>query len=124
MPSKRGVILEHIAAEICAIFPGNVIRVAIDGVDGAGKTTFADELADTIESRPIIVWDYSIYLDVDFENSIPRCALRGEGNPDPDAEQNRRYIEGQKIYIQNCQPRKRASIVLGNNDLDDPFIVS
>lgn len=215
MPSKRGVILEHIAAEICAIFPGNVVRVAIDGVDGAGKTTFADELADTIESRPIIrasvdffhnprairyrqgkyspsgffedsynydqlfglllnplgpggsgrfhtkafdhridacvespelyaepksillldgiflhraelreLWDYSIYLDVDFENSIPRCALRGEGNPDPDAEQNRRYIEGQKIYIQNCQPGKRASIVLDNNDLDDPFIVS
>ena len=215
MPSRRGVILEHIASEICAIFTGNVIRVAIDGVDGAGKTTFADELADTIESRPIIrasvdffhnprairyrqgkdsplgffedsynydqlfglllnplspggsgrfhtkafdhridacvespelcaepesillfdgiflhraelrdIWEYSIYLDVDFENSIPRCALRGEGNPDPDAEQNWRYIEGQKIYIRNCQPRKWASIVVDNNDLDDPYIVS
>ena len=215
MPSRRGLILEHIAAEICAIFTGNVVRVAIDGVDGAGKTTFADELADTIENRPIIrasvdsfhnprairyrqgkdspsgffedsynyeqlfglllhplgpggsgrfhtqafdhridarvespelhaepesillfdgiflhraelrdIWDYSIYLDVDFENSIPRCALRGEGNLDPDAEQHRRYIEGQKIYIRNCQPGKRASIVLDNNDLDAPFIVS
>ena len=215
MPSGRGVVLEHIAAEICAIFTGNVIRVAIDGVDGAGKTTFADELADTIENRPIIrasvdsfhnpratryrqgkdspsgffedsynyeqlfglllnplgpggsgrfrtqafdhridarvespelyadpksillfdgiflhraelrdIWDYSIYFDVDFENSIPRCVLRGEGNPDPDAEQHRRYIEGQKIYIRNCQPGKRASIVLDNNDLDAPFIVS
>ncbi len=215
MQSKRAVVLQRIAAEIWGNLTDNVIKVAIDGVDGAGKTTFADELAEIIENRPIIrasvdffhnprairyrqgkdsplgffedsynyeellglllnplspggsgrfrtkafdhrtdahvespelyaepesillfdgiflhrpelwdIWDYSIYLDVNFENSIPRCALRGEGNPDPYAEQNRRYIEGQKIYIQNCQPSERATIIVDNNDLDAPFIVS
>ena len=79
MPSRRGVILEHIAGKICAIFTGNVIRVAIDGVDGAGKTTFADELADIIENRPIIrasVDSFEIYAEPESINLLHRFGDR------------------------------------------------
>jgi len=42
-------IVEEIAAEIAAL---ESPRVAIDGVDGAGKTHFADELAGRLEPTP------------------------------------------------------------------------
>jgi len=71
-------------------------------------------------------WDFSILLDVAFEISIPRCALRdqGLGSADPDAPSNRRYVEGQRIYFRDARPRRHASVVIDNNDLSHPQIVS
>jgi uridine kinase len=39
-----------------ALAPDRIVRVAIDGVDGAGKTTFANELAEVVGGlgRPVI----------------------------------------------------------------------
>jgi uridine kinase len=154
-------------------------RVAIDGVDGAGKTMLADALADAIEPRParlsiddflnpeevrwaqgrrspvgyfydshdldafvaavdatqgqlivdgifthrdelVGLWDYSVWLDVPFEVSIPRGAARGYGDPDLNAESNVRYVEGQKLYIATCNPRERANVVIDNTDVTAP----
>jgi uridine kinase len=71
-------------------------------------------------------WDFSILLDVDFAISIPRCALRdsGVGSADPNAPSNRRYVEGQRIYFRDAEPRRHASVVIDNNDLGHPRIVS
>jgi pantothenate kinase-related protein Tda10 len=43
--TKREQLLQIIAAKIAGLPATSVARVAVDGVDGAGKTTFADELA-------------------------------------------------------------------------------
>jgi uridine kinase len=67
-------------------------------------------------------WDYSIWVDVAFEVSIPRGALRGVGNADPRHPSNRRYVEGQRIYIRECAPAQRATLVLDNTVLDAPVI--
>jgi uridine kinase len=194
-------------------------RVGIDGVDGAGKTTFADELALTLEGlgrtairasidgfhnprvvryrmgsrspegyfldsydypslrdvlldplgpggsgryrtavfdylsdspvsaperrarpedvlvfdgiflhRPELrgVWDLSVFLDVAFDVSISRCARRdpGFGPSDPEAEDNRRYVEGQRLYLRWCEPRRQATIVVDNNDLAAPYLAT
>lgn len=196
-----------------------VLRVAVDGVDGAGKTTFADELAASLRSlgrevirasvdgfhqaravryrlgrdspegfyrdsydyaglrralldplgpdgsmryqtaifdvdadqsvsqpeltappgsilivdglflhRPELrsVWDDSVFLRVDFAVSVPRGAARGPGfgSPDPAAESNRRYIGGNQLYFREANPEKWAGVVVDNNDLNAPFIVS
>ena len=69
-------------------------------------------------------WDYSVFLDVGFDVSIPRGAQRGTGSPDPDAESNRRYVEGQRIYLAQCDPRALASIVVDNRDLAAPVITA
>ena len=66
-------------------------------------------------------WDFSIFLNVAFENSIPRGATRGEGSPSIFAPSNNRYIEGQQIYFSECQPRDHASLVIDNNSLEKPF---
>ena len=52
----RHVQLQRIAAQIAEVRRGHTVRVAIDGVDGAGKTTLADELAPLLVrmGRPVI----------------------------------------------------------------------
>jgi len=215
MTQRRQVVAE-IAARILAIAKPGVLCVAVDGVDGAGKTTFADELAEPLRAsgRTVIrasvdvfhnprairyrqgresprgffedsydyrllaallldplsgrgdrrfrriafdhrrdaritseeeeappgsilvfdgiflhraelrgYWHYSVFLDVPFEVSIPRGAQRGEGSSDPGAPSNRRYVEGQRIYLATCNPRELATVVVDNTDLDEPFVV-
>jgi uridine kinase len=216
--SARQQVLEGVAARVLETSSPFVLRVAIDGVDGAGKTTFADELAEVLEAsgrgvirasvdgfhhpasvryrlgrgspegfyrdsydyralkkvlldplspggsgryctavydveiekpvgmseklaapdsillldgiflhRPELrdYWDVSVWLEVPFEVSVPRGAGRGPGfgSPDPDAESNRRYVEGQKLYRLEVTPQRHATLVIDNNDLDAPFIV-
>jgi uridine kinase len=215
----RQTVLGHVATTVLELpvpaAPG-VLRVAIDGVDGAGKTTFADELAEALapsgretirasvdgfhhpkaaryrlgrhspegffldsynydelrarlleplgpggsgtyrtaafdhrldgpvtsparraDAGAILVldgiflhrpelrryWDYSIFLDVPFDISIPRGAQRGEGSPDPHAPENRRYVEGQRLYLHDCEPKRRASLIIDNEVLASPRIL-
>lgn len=42
---QRQILIEHVAAAIAGLPAAPVLRVGIDGVDGAGKTVFGDELA-------------------------------------------------------------------------------
>jgi uridine kinase len=216
MPDRKKV-LRHIADIILELPSVHVSRVGIDGVDGAGKTIFGDELAGLLamSGRSIIrasvdsfhnpknkryrlgknspegffldsynypqlkevlldplspsgtgryrtaifdcrldssvssleeqaisgsilvfdgiflhrpdlrtYWDFSIFLEVGFDISIPRGAQRGEGSSDPRSPENRRYVEGQKIYLRECDPKKYATIVINNENLVSPYIVT
>jgi uridine kinase len=209
-PAVRTELLSVTATEVLG---AGARRVAIDGVDGAGKTHFADELAAVLTTRGVPVvrasadgfhhppairhargrgspegyfhdsydyarltgllldplgpdgsgrfvravydvhaespvdagtetaepgailvldgifthrdelvryWDYSVWLEVPFDVSIPRGAARGYGDPDPAAPSNRRYIEGQRLYLATCAPRSRATAVVDNTDLARP----
>lgn len=215
--TRRSATLAAVAdAVVARTAPPSVLGVAIDGVDGAGKSVFADQLAALLERRgisvlrasvdgfhhpaevrhrkgrsspegffrdsydyaalrelllepllvrgerrvvraiydvraeapvePVLVsvpdvdvlifdglflhreelrdlWDYSVFLDVSFEISIPRGAGRGYGDPRPAAASNRRYVEGQRLYLRECEPHRRASCVIDNNDLADAHMV-
>ncbi len=214
---QRAQLIAQIAEPILALSNPRVLFVAIDGVDGAGKTTFADELAAVLatSARPIIrasvdsfhnpraaryrqgrssprgffedsydyaklreyllaplspggtlrfrraafdvdrdtpvvaseelaplgsilvldgiflhreslrrYWNFSVLLEVGFEISIPRGAQRGAGSPDPRAPSNRRYVQGQEIYLEECNPREHATLVVNNEDLEEPRIVT
>ena len=48
-------VLEEIATFIGCYKPEQIVRVAVDGVDGVGKTTFADKLGSVVEliGRPV-----------------------------------------------------------------------
>lgn len=65
-------------------------------------------------------WDYSIFLDVNFDISARRCNHRDKPPNNPARE--KRYIEGQKIYLSRCSPKRYASIIIDNNDLNNPVI--
>lgn len=46
--SNRVEILQQVASTILVAPPTQMVRVGIDGVDGAGKTVFGDELAQVL----------------------------------------------------------------------------
>jgi uridine kinase len=54
-PARRAV-LDRVARAVLALPPTGIVRIGIDGVDGAGKSTLADELRDRLASsgRPVI----------------------------------------------------------------------
>ncbi len=213
---RRQAVLRSVAERILETRSHGILRVAVDGVDGAGKTTFADELAPLLEpsgrdiirasvdgfhrprrvryrlgrgspegfyrdsydydalkqnlldplspggsgcyrtavynvdaETPVTVpeqqaapgaillldgiflhrpellgyWDASVWLEVAFSVSIPRSAQRGVGSPDLHAPQNRRYVEGQKLYLSETNPQQHATFVINNDDLHAPYVV-
>jgi len=213
---KREQLLVEVAGRMVLAHPDRTLRVAIDGVDGAGKTSFADELGGFVaaKGRPVIrasvdgfhnpravryhrgrhsplgffedsydyvalkrhlldplspggsrryrqalfdvasdeavsvieaeappsavllfdgiflhrpellaYWDISIFLQTAFEVSVARCALRDGASPDPAAPSNRRYVEGQQLYLQSCRPEAKATIVIDYNDLSAPRLL-
>ncbi len=60
------------------------------------------------------VWDLSVWLDVPFDVSVPRLAHRDGTSPDPEHPSNRRYVEGQRLYLERCEPAARADLVVSN----------
>jgi len=57
-------------------------------------------------------WDFSVFLAVEFAVSVARMAIRDGSPSDPDDPRNRRYVEGQKLYLAQCTPADRAGLVV------------
>ncbi len=214
MEERRLAVLLRVARAIEDLPTEGVRRIAVDGVDGAGKTTFADELGDLLTQRgtyvvrasidgfhrpraerwargrhspegyyldsydyprvraelleplgpggdrrirravhdvatdqPVAsavevvpeggvllvdgiflhrpelrdVWDMSVFLHVSTPVSLDRCATRDGTSPAPS--DNRRYVEGQRLYLQRCRPQQQATVVIDNTDLAAPDIL-
>jgi len=83
---------EHVPADAVVIVEGMFLH--------------RDELADR--------WDWSVFLDVPFAETARRMAERDGSHPDPEHPSMRRYVVGQRIYLDSCRPRIRATIVLDN----------
>lgn len=214
----RTACLDELAAAIVAVQLDHPTRVAIDGVDGSGKTTLADELVDPIRraGRDVIrasvdgfhnpravrytrgpdspegyfldsfdygalrrvlleplgptgdlrfrtavfdyrsdravetpfrlarrdavllfdgvfllrpeldrLWDVRVWLDVPFEVTVERAVVRDarNGGADPGEVRDkyaRRYVPGQRLYLNQARPSERADIVLNNANLERP----
>jgi thymidylate kinase len=130
---ERAALIGILAERIVGVTCPHPVRVAIDGVDGVGKTTFGNELSDAILlfdgvflHRPelLLYWDLSLFLDARFEVTIPRAAARDGSSPDANAPENRRYVGGQQLYLQTCEPRRAATIVINNENLFSPEVVT
>ncbi len=76
---ERSELIETIAEFILSIHPDHPLRVAIDGVDAAGKTSLAEELAEALNGQPRQI----IRASVDgFHN--PEHIRRQKGSLAPD----------------------------------------
>jgi uridine kinase len=82
--------------------------------------------------RPELIqyWDFSIFLDVDFRISVPRAVQRdilsGDQNWNANtlqARYERRYVPGQQLYLREARPQEQASIIVDNNDYQNPRII-
>jgi uridine kinase len=92
----------------CTALPGTVL--VVDGL-----FLHRGELADA--------WDLSVFLDVPFDVTAKRMALRDGTNPDPEHPSMRRYVDAQRIYFSTCSPHQRTDILIDNQDLRAPRIL-
>lgn len=69
-------------------------------------------------------WDLVIFVDISFENSLLRAISRDVelfGSQDEVRRRyERRYIPGQKLYFNECNPKNLADIVIDNDDFSRP----
>lgn len=78
--------------------------------------------------RPTLahLWDASVWLEVPFEVSVPRGNGRfgpvGSDEADPESPANARYVGGQRLYLAEVDPARRATWVLDNTDLAAPVL--
>lgn len=72
-------------------------------------------------------WEFSVFLDADRSETLRRCNER-DGNPnasnDPADPVHARYVKGQDLYLRDCRPKERATVVIDNQDLACPSFVT
>ncbi len=68
-------------------------------------------------------WDLSVFLAARFASTFQRMALRDGRSPDPDAPSNRRYRQGQELYLA-LEPERQASVVIDHDDPEHPRLIS
>lgn len=79
--------------------------------------------------RPELIdyWDFSIFVAIDFDVSVERAAQRDQylfGSAEAVRKRYwKRYVPGQRIYLETCQPKKHADIVIDNNDFMHPRMI-
>jgi uridine kinase len=68
-------------------------------------------------------WDYSIYLDVPFQETATRMARRFGADPGTEHRLRSRYEGAQRLYFSAAAPWNRASLVIDNTDVENPTII-
>ena len=108
-PASHDLAGDRVLRPAAEVAPPDAVLV-VDGV-----FLHRDELAG--------VWDFSVFLDVPFDVTVQRMAVRDGSPPDPGHPSLRRYVEAQQLYLSTCRPRQRASVVVDNAVLDAPRLV-
>ncbi|WP_377641672.1 uridine kinase [Oryzobacter terrae] len=74
------------------------------------------------------LWDASVWVEVPFAVSVSRGNARfgavGPEEGDPESATNARYVGGQRLYLEEVAPSRRATWVLDNADLHRPVLRS
>ncbi len=71
-------------------------------------------------------WDYKLFIDASFETTMQRAIVRDNklfgGEEKTIQLYKKRYIPGQKMYMQKYNPIKHSDIVLNNDDYKNPYV--
>lgn len=72
-------------------------------------------------------WDLTIYLDVDFNNTVTRGAMRDAhfigSFQSAILRYQQRYVPGQLRYLHEVRPLDKANILIDNNNLEQPDFI-
>jgi uridine kinase len=113
-------LLARLAAAVAGLHPDRRIRVAIDGVDGAGKTTLADALAPLVaaKGRPVI----RASVD-DFHHPQNLRYARGRYSPDGFYLDSYDYDSFRRLLLEPLGPDGTGQYAAKRFDLDNdkPF---
>jgi uridine kinase len=109
-------LLNRLATAIVALHPERIVRVAIDGVDGAGKTTLADALAPVVaaQGRPTI----RASVD-DFHHPRTLRYARGRYSPEGFYLDSYDYDSFRTLLLDPLSPAGTGRYVARHFDLDN-----
>ena len=120
MSEAHASLRRRLATTIVALHPARIVRVAIDGVDGAGKTTLADALAPLVaeQGRPAI----RASVD-DFHHRRGLRYARGRHSPDGYYLNSYDYDLFRKLLLDPLSPGGSGRYIARSFDLDNdrPF---
>ena len=120
MSEAHASLLVRLAGAVAGFEPDRRIRIAIDGVDGAGKTTLADALAPLVAAngRPVI----RASVD-DFHNPTRVRYARGRYSPDGFYLDSYDYDAFRRLLLDPLGPGGSGEYVAKRFDLthDRPF---
>ncbi|MGY4643305.1 uridine kinase [Cellulomonas sp. URHB0016] len=68
-------------------------------------------------------WDLAVFLQVEFHETFRRMAVRDHCPADPDDPANRRYRDGQQLYLAARDPARRADLLVDNTDVHRPLLL-
>lgn len=80
--ANRARVLQSLATEFLADEAGRIL-IAVDGVDGSGKSTFANDLAEVIRVRPVIVIHADDFLNLRAVRHRLGATLRKDSGSTP-----------------------------------------
>jgi uridine kinase len=69
-------------------------------------------------------FEFTVFVDVPFEVTAARMAVRDGSPSDPAHPDMRRYVEAQQTYFAQRAPWSRADVVVDNTDLGNPALVT
>lgn len=69
-------------------------------------------------------FEFTVFVDVPFEVTAARMAVRDGAPADPGHPAMRRYVEAQRTYFAERAPWSRADLVVDNTDLANPVLVT
>jgi uridine kinase len=58
------------------------------------------------------LWDFSVWLEVPFDEAFRRLAERDGGSPEVSDPVNARHHQGQLLYLTDCDPARHADLVV------------
>jgi uridine kinase len=70
------------------------------------------------------LWDFTVFLDVPFEVTAARMAVRDGTHPDPEHPSMARYVQAQRRYFAERAPWERADVVVDNTDVERPSVTA
>jgi uridine kinase len=97
------------------------VDAAIEQADPNGVLIFEGVFLHNAELAD--AWDYSVFLRAEFESTFARMAVRDGFPADPNDPANARYLDGQRLYFEECHPEDRAHTVIDNSDYERPVII-
>ena len=68
------------------------------------------------------LWDFTVFLEVPFEVTAARMAVRDGTHPDPEHPSMARYVQAQRRYFTERAPWTRADVVVDNIDVERPCV--
>ena len=120
MSEAHASLLDRLATAIAGLHPARNVLVAIDGVDGAGKTTLADAIAPRVADRGRAVIRASVD---DFHHPRAVRYTRGRYSPDGFYLDSYDYDSFRKLLLDPLSPDGSGEYVARRFDLDSdrPF---